>query len=114
MSSKYSNIPTSLDGYNFDSQAEANRFAELQLLQRAGEIHSLAVHPTYQLQEPFRHQGKAIEAITYEGDFEYTENGQIVCEDVKGVQTEVFRIKKKLMARTHPEIELRIVKVKGS
>jgi hypothetical protein len=49
-------------------------------------------------------------SIVYEGDFEYVENGQRICEDVKGVRTAVFSLKEKLfMDRYGESIELRIV-----
>ena len=38
---KYHAKKTRLDGLTFDSQKEAQRYAELKLLERAGQIHSL-------------------------------------------------------------------------
>lgn len=106
---KYSARPTTLDGYRFDSQAEARRWAELKLLEQGGAIRSLVVHPVYELVPSFKHQGHTVRAIKYEGDFEYCEGGRIICEDVKGFQTAVFKLKAKLMAREYPDVELRIV-----
>ena len=105
MRSKYGNRKTEIDGIVFDSLAESKRYADLKLLQAAGEISGLKVHPKYILQEAFDHHGIHERAITYEGDFEYySSEGIIVCEDVKGVQTESFKIKRKLFVKKYPYI----------
>jgi hypothetical protein len=109
--SKYNNQPTKTDGMTFDSRAEARRYRQLQLLQAAGQISELVVHPVYELEEAFRRSdGSLVRAITYEGDFEYIEGGRVVVEDVKGVETDVFKLKRKLFWRRFPEHELRLVK----
>ena len=108
---KYHAQPTTIDGIRFDSKREAARYLELKLLHLAGVIHKLQVHPRYVLLEPFECKGVKYRGIFYEGDFEYYENGQRVCEDVKGVKTQVFRIKEKLFIKRYgDEIELRVVK----
>ena len=110
--SKYRNKRVELDGYRFDSQAEARRYQELRLLHQAGEIHKLVVHPRYTLLEPFECKGVRYRSIVYEGDFEYVENGKRICEDVKGKVTAVFALKKKLFVNRYGDsIELRIVEV---
>ena len=109
--SKYRNKPVTIDGIRFDSKREANRYCELKLLHQAGEIHKLRTHPRYTLLEPFEVKGVKYRGIVYEADFSYTENGVQVVEDVKGVKTQVFRIKEKLfMQRYGDEVELRVVK----
>ena len=50
--------------------------------------------------------------ITYVADFAYTEKGREVVEDVKGKETVAFRLKQKMFWKTHPELELRIVKAR--
>lgn len=80
-----------LGGITFDSKAEAKRYSELKLLERAGEITSLRVHHRY----PLKVDGTLV--CTYECDFDYrSKSGTLVIEDVKGVITPVYRIKKKL------------------
>lgn len=110
---KYHARATEYDGIRFDSKAEANRYKELQLLEKAGEIGYLKVHPTFELQPPFVDRtGKKQRAIIYEADFSYVDGAteQVVIEDIKGVETEAFKLKKKLFLYHHPELELRIVK----
>jgi hypothetical protein len=90
---KYHNKKT--NGYA--SAAEANRALELHLLQRAGKISGL------EEQVPFEIIPKQLgeTAVKYIADFTYWEKGLFVVEDVKGVKTDVYRIKRKLMLLVH-------------
>ena len=56
--------------------------------------------------------GKRERALYYEGDFAYTERGRWVVEDVKGVVTDVFRLKRRLFIERYPAIELRVIPAK--
>lgn len=99
--SKYNNKRTPTDAGMADSQVEAARWAELRLMERAGQITALRFHPRYDLPG----------GVRYEGDSEYVEGGRVVCEDVKGRTaplTQAFRIMAKLFRATYPDIELRI------
>jgi hypothetical protein len=109
--SKYGNKKITIDNIVFDSQAEARRYGELRLLESAGAITNITVHPSYQLQDGFIYRGKKIRSITYTADFTYWDNNinDIVIEDVKGVQTEAFKIKWKLALNLFPEYDWRIV-----
>lgn len=112
MANKFGARSVDYDGYRFDSLKEERRYQELKLLERAGEIMSLDVHPTYLLQERFRYNGKWIQPITYTPDFRYVESGKTVIEDVKGgraTQTEAFTIKAKIFKFLNPFIDFRIV-----
>jgi hypothetical protein len=90
--SKYKNRKVELDGYTFDSQAEANRYAELKLLERAGKVTHIILQPQFDfyvgLELMFR----------YFADFSYlNEHDNKIIEDVKGPRTPVYRLKKKLI-----------------
>lgn len=103
---------TTIDGYTFDSQAEAKRYEELKLSVQAGAISDLQVHPVYELQAAFRDaSGARHRSIRYEGDFGYTEGGRAVVEDVKGHRTEVFKIKEKLFRFRYPFIDFRVINI---
>ena len=67
--SKYRNRKTIHDGITFDSKGEANRYCELKILERAGEISDLTLQPKFTLQESFKKNGKTHRAITYIADF---------------------------------------------
>lgn len=107
---KYHAKKVELDGWVFDSQAEAARYQELMLLARAGEITDLRVHPRYPVWSGI--VKRKAQYIEYEADFVYLENGREVAEDVKGVETDVFKIKAKLFQAAYPEIEFRVLKVR--
>ena len=93
--SKYHNQKTkTIDGIEHDSKKEASRWMELQMLQRAGEIANLRRQVTFELIP--KQEGER--SCNYIADFVYTDNtGRTVVEDAKGVRTDVYKIKKKLM-----------------
>lgn len=88
---KYKNIKTIKDGITFASKKEAKRYEELKILSKAQKIRDLELQPKY----PLIVNGHKV--CTYIGDFTYKENGKSIIEDVKGVKTSVYRLKKKLM-----------------
>lgn len=87
---KYRAIRTEVDGIMFASKKEAMRYKELKFLLQEQRISDLVLQPKF----PIEVCGKKI--CTYIADFIYNENGIQVIEDVKGVKTSVYRIKKKL------------------
>lgn len=106
---KYHAKKTELDGITFDSKKEANRYAELRLLERSGAIHNLRRQVRYELIPAQKKDGKTIErACHYIADFVYEENGKTVVEDVKGYRTKEYVLKRKLMLQVHG-IEVREV-----
>lgn len=107
---KYRNKKVQVDMYVFDSIRESQRYKELKLLERAGEISNLELQPHFLLQESFKKNGKTYRKIEYIADFKYTENEKTIVEDVKGMQTDVFKLKHKIFEKVYPDLELRIIK----
>ena len=110
--SKYKAVKTTVDGVSFDSKAEARRYSELLLLQRAGEISDLRRQVTYELVPGVKFAGaaRARPAIRYTADFVYTVRGKFVIEDVKSPVTAnlpAFKIKRHLMLALHG-LEVRV------
>ena len=106
--SKYNARKVTQDGINFDSLAEAARYRELVLLQSAGEIWGLKCHPRFEIVPACNYDGKRERALNYEADFEYYEdNGSVppthVVEDVKGFETAVYRLKRRLFIWQYPD-----------
>jgi gamma-glutamylcyclotransferase (GGCT)/AIG2-like uncharacterized protein YtfP len=99
--SKYGNKKVDVGDLRFDSKREAARYGELLLRARIGEIEAIETQPRY----PIVVEGKKI--ATYVADFRYRlrATGETVVEDVKGVRTAVYRIKKKLVEALY-EIEI--------
>jgi hypothetical protein len=92
--SKYRAIRTEFNGIWFASKKEARRYAELSLLEKAGEITHLILQPRYPL---FTWRaGECVEVCVYRGDFSYrTKGGQQIVEDVKGIDTPASKLKRK-------------------
>ena len=98
--SKYHNRKAVVDGITFDSTKEAARYAELKLLERAGKITELQRQPAFVLIPKQVRDGKLVERqLVYKADFSYhdEETGRDVVEDVKGLRTKEYVIKRKLM-----------------
>lgn len=106
---KYRNKKVIVEDYVFDSLQESKRYKELKLLLRAGQISNLELQPHFLLQDSFKKNGKTYRKIEYIADFKYIENGKTIVEDVKGLQTDVFKIKHKLFEKKYPELELKII-----
>lgn len=118
MRTKYGNKKYTLDGITFDSRKEARRYVELKAMQQAGIIQDLRLQVKFVLIPSQREEstevyksgknkgkpklGKIIEKeCSYKADFVYLENGVLVVEDAKGMRTEVYNIKRKLMLYVH-------------
>lgn len=85
-------------GFVFDSKAEFIRWCELRILGRAGQISDLQRQVKYELIP----KQKGERACTYVADFVYIDSdGNTVVEDTKGVRTDAYRIKRKLMLWVH-------------
>ncbi len=95
---KYGNRPLRChQGQMHQSTLEARRCDELHLMQGAGLVRDLRT------QELFRLEVNGIHVCSYIADFVYFDNerGAQVVEDTKGVVTETFRLKAKLMEAVH-------------
>jgi hypothetical protein len=112
MSHKYRAKRTTIDGFTFDSMAEARRYELLKMLERSGQITDLVLQPEFVILHPYtRCDGKRIRGIKYKADFSYydTFEKKRVIEDVKGMETAVFKLKRKLVEYQH-DIIITIVK----
>lgn len=112
---KYQERKTEIDGITFDSAAEARRYVQLKMFEAAGEIKDIEIQPKFVLQPAFKHGDQKVQAITYRADFRYTEvaTDEQVVEDVKGMETEVFRLKAKMLLYQH-HIEVKRVRMSAA
>lgn len=126
MRSKYGNRKCTFQGIVFDSRHEMQRYKDLYLLQKAGEIKNLRTQVAFVLlpeQRETSHElykagpnkgklkpGKLIERkCEYIADFVYiTKDGNYVVEDAKGMHTKEYLIKRKMMLYFH---KIRVVEV---
>ena len=95
---KYHSKKIIIDGIKFDSKKEGNRYLQLKKLEEEGIISDLKLQVPFVLIEPFTLNGKKYRKTEYVADFVYIRNGERIVEDTKGYKTELYRIKKKLMA----------------
>ena len=114
---KYHNKKVSVGGEVFDSKKELRRYNELLLLQRAGEISDLKRQVEYELlpnqyeiKEQYSKSGKRLKdkrallerRVCYGADFVYkTKDGETVVEDTKGIKTDKYILKRKMMLFFH-------------
>ncbi|WP_300067768.1 DUF1064 domain-containing protein [uncultured Ruegeria sp.] len=97
-----------VDGIMFDSKAEANRWRQLALLQRAGEISGLRRQVEIPLEGrdgPIMTDGGKRQRV-YRADFVYVDHalGVQVIEDRKGHETDVFNLKKAILSAQGIEV----------
>ena len=114
---KYNAHKTEIDGIEFPSKHEANRYCELKLLERAGVISDLRLQVDFELipnqyatEKRYGKNGKELKdkevllerKVVYRADFVYTDkDGSQVVEDTKGFKTKEYLIKRKLMLYVH-------------
>jgi hypothetical protein len=114
---KYNAVPTEVDGIRFASRKEAARYGELKLLLKAGQIRGLMLQPSFTLNAWRPDHSECPKVADYRADFEYEERivlgdrecyaratlpGRLVqwvrvVEDVKGMKTPLYRLKKKFV-----------------
>ena len=94
---KYHAQKTIFDGIKFDSKRESERYAELKLLQRSGQIRNIRRQVPFELVP--KQDGER--SVKYIADFVYEENGRMVVEDAKGFRPKDYIIKRKLMLWIH-------------
>lgn len=111
MATKYKNKKIELDGFTFDSKAEANYYDHLKQLMKKGIVTAIVPQPRYLLQESFRKNGILFRKIEYIADFavQYAD-GHSEVVDIKGVETTDFKIKRKLFEKRYPQLFLKVMK----
>lgn len=109
---KYGNTKITYGNETFDSKKELNRYFELQLLQKGNAISNLQRQVEFELipnqyqtidrtlkSGKIKQEQKLLERkCSYIADFVYVDNnGNTIVEDVKGIRTKEYVIKRKLM-----------------
>ena len=125
---------TVVDDRTFDSKMEALRYIELKRLKQAGIVTEIDLQPVFELQPNYMkccgrvhakrtapksfhicpECGKKMETlrtIVYRADFRVTyADGHQEIEDVKGMETEIFKLKRKMFEYRYPDLTLKLVK----
>lgn len=107
LKNKYHSRKTVIDGISFDSQAEADYYCQLKLLLRAGKIDGFCRQARFIVTEG-KNGEKGTEYVT---DFIiFLPNGKYRIVDVKGVKTEVFKLKVKCLREKYPKLKIELEK----
>lgn len=88
----------------WDSQSELTAWAERRMMEKAGIIKDLRLKPKFKL--PLK------SLRCYEADWSYTQDGKQVVEDLKGVETHIYRVKKELVEFLYPGVKIVTVKAR--
>lgn len=92
--SKFRSIKKEVNGLQFDSVKEANRYITLLAWQQSGQITELETHKPLSIDINGQH------VCNYEADFVYKKDGLVVVEDIKSAFTrklQYYRLKRKLV-----------------
>lgn len=114
--SKYNAKKVEIDGIKFDSKAEGDYYLHLKQQVSERQILGFERQKRMLLQEGFSVEGVKgkIRPIFYVVDFIITENdGTLTYVDVKGMETDVFKLKKKLFMKRYNTALLKVKKTKG-
>jgi len=103
---KYHSKKVVVNNITFDSKKEAKRYLQLKEMLDSGIITDLKLQVSFVLVPAFNIGKKRYRKMEYIADFVYTKDGQLIVEDTKGYKTEVYKIKKKLMAYIY-QIEIK-------
>ena len=110
--SKYKNIKTVVDGYQFDSKKESERYKVLCRFLQSGSIKDLELQKRFVVfdAQTFEDTSYNEKAITYVADFYYYDKyrRRYVVEDVKGSRKALrpeYVIKRKLFKKRYPDIQ---------
>ena len=105
---KYRNKKIVIDGIEFDSRLEVNRYCQLKILERAREIKDLRRQVEFIIQPSYKKNNKTIRAIKYIADFVYYDvrKEKTIIEDTKGFKNEVYKLKKKIFEYKYPDLEI--------
>lgn len=103
---KYHNNKCEADGIVFDSVLEKNYYCELKMRRMAGEIKDFELQVPFILQPSFKRNGKTERAIKYIADFVvHYPDGHKQVVDTKGMRTEMFKLKRKMLLYKYPDID---------
>ena len=96
---KYKNKKVVYNGMKFDSKKEMDYYIKLNMLEKAGKIKDLRLQVPFVVLETFKLNDKTYKKTKYIADFTYYDKeGKYHVVDTKGVRTDVYKLKKKLMA----------------
>ena len=117
MANKYGNKKCEFNGFKFDSHAERARYIDLLDMEKRELISEIILQPKFVLQAGFERNGIKHKPLIYIADFLYVDDQlRMIIEDVKGMATKDYLIKRKLYLSifSHTQSRFREVRLKGN
>ena len=109
-SGKYGNQKVTIDGIKFDSRLEGRFYEYLKELKAAKQIKDFEIQKRFLLLEQFEKDGELFRKIEYIADFVvHHHDGMIEVFDTKGVETDVFKLKRKLFEHRYKDLKLQAI-----
>lgn len=107
---KYGAVKTMVDGITFDSKMEARFYEFVKQMKADGKIADFEMQTRYEIFPAFKKDGTTFRKIEYKSDFDIIHHdGSLEVIDVKGVETDVFKIKRKLFEKAYPDLRLQTI-----
>lgn len=100
---KYGAKPTTVNGIRFHSKRESEHYLKLRRELLEGKISDLELQPAYQITV------NGMKICKYVADFRYNRDGASIVEDVKGMDTRLSKIKRKLVKALY-NVDVLIIK----
>lgn len=104
--SKYGSSKVLYEDIKFDSKLECNAYKYF----KENNITILELQPRYLLQDSFKHNGKSYRKIEYVADFKIELNGEEIVIDMKGMRTDVYAMKEKMLLYKYRDIKFYCIK----
>ena len=115
--SKFHAYKAMVDGIQFDSLNESRYYVQIKQIRDCkqpteyGILLSFEMQVPYEIVPSFLKNGHRIRKMEYLADFVlHYDSGRTRVIDVKGVETDVFKLKKKLVEYKYPEVEIECLK----
>lgn len=109
--SKFHAIKATINGIQFDSLNESRYYIKVLQDVTAGRIKSFDLQKSFEITPSYRKNGHIIRKMEYLADFVlHMADDTTRVIDVKGVETDVFKMKKKLVEYLYPDVTIECVR----
>ena len=105
--SKFKAYKATINDITFDSLNESRFYIKLLQDKKAKIVKSFELQKEFELIPPYVKNGKKIRKMSYIADFVVKKSdGQVLVIDVKGIETDVFKLKQKLFEYKYPDLTI--------
>ena len=105
--SKFHAFKARINGIEFDSLNESRYYIHVLKAVKAGTVKSFELQKPFEIVPPHVRSGRKVRKAEYISDFVlHMADGSTKVIDVKGIETDVFKLKKKLVEYLYPDVEI--------